>query len=47
MDKFTQDIKDLEVTTVERARQAIANKENATFSLGVKRALTVVNSPLR
>lgn len=36
MDKFTQDIKDLEVTTVERARQAIANKENATFFIGRK-----------
>ena len=36
MDKFTQDINDLEVTTVERARQAIANKENATFFIGRK-----------
>ena len=36
MDKFTQDIKDLEVTTVERARQAIANKENTTFFIGRK-----------
>ena len=31
MDNFTQDIKDLEVTTVERARQAIANKEKRNF----------------
>ena len=36
MDNFTQDIKDLEVTTAERARQAIANKENATFFIGRK-----------
>ena len=36
MDNFTQDIKDLEVTTVERARQAIENKENATFFIGRK-----------
>ena len=31
MEQFAQNIKDLEVTTVDRARQAIADKETATF----------------
>lgn len=47
MDKFTQDINDLEVTTVERADKPLQIKKMQLFSLGVKRALTVVNSPLR
>ncbi|MBP2623261.1 thioredoxin [Streptococcus oricebi] len=36
MEEFTQNIKDLEVTRVERARQAIADKETATFFIGRK-----------
>ena len=36
MEQFTQDIKNLEVTTVSRARKAIANKETATFFIGRK-----------
>ena len=36
MEQFAQNIKDLEVTTVDRARQAIADKETATFFVGRK-----------
>lgn len=36
MEQFVQNIKDLEVTTVDRARQAIADKETATFFVGRK-----------
>ena len=36
MEQFAQDIKDLEVTKVDRARQAIANQETATFFIGRK-----------
>lgn len=36
MEQFAQNIKDLEVTTVDRTRQAIADKENATFFIGRK-----------
>ena len=36
MEQFAQHIKDLEVTTVDRARQAIADKETATFFVGRK-----------
>ena len=36
MDNFTQHVKDLDGTTVERVRQAIENKENATFFIGRK-----------
>ena len=36
MKKFAQDIKVLEMTTVNRARKAIANKETATFFIGRK-----------
>ena len=34
MEQFAQNIKDLEVTTVDRARQVIADKETATFFVG-------------
>ena len=34
MEEFTQNIKDLEVTTVARARKAIEDKETATFFVG-------------
>ena len=36
MKQFAQNIKDLEVTTVDRARQVIADKETATFFIGRK-----------
>ena len=36
MQQFAQNIKDLELTTVDRARQAIADKETATFFIGRK-----------
>ena len=36
MKKFAQDIKVLEMTTVNRARKAIANKETAAFFIGRK-----------
>ncbi len=36
MEQFAQNIKDLEVTTVDRARQVIADKETATFFVGRK-----------
>ena len=36
MEQFAQNIKDLEVTTVDRARQAISDKETATFFVGRK-----------
>ena len=36
MEQFAQNIKDLEVTTVDRARQEIADKETATFFVGRK-----------
>ena len=36
MEQFAQNIKDLEITTVDRARQTIANKETATFFVGRK-----------
>ena len=36
MEQFAQNIKDLEVTTVDRARQAIADKETVTFFVGRK-----------
>lgn len=36
MKKFAQDIKVLEMTTVNHARKAIANKETATFFIGRK-----------
>ena len=36
MEQFAQNIKDLELTTVDRARQAIADKETATFFVGRK-----------
>ena len=36
MEQFAKNIKDLEVTTVDRARQAIADKETATFFVGRK-----------
>lgn len=34
MQQFAQDTKDLELTTVDRAHQAIADKEIATFFIG-------------
>ena len=36
MEQFLEDIKDLEVTTVARAQEAIDNKETATFFVGRK-----------
>ena len=36
MQQFAQNIKDLELTTVDRARQAIVDKETATFFVGRK-----------
>ena len=36
MEQFLENIKDIEVTTVDRARQAIADKETATFFVGRK-----------
>ena len=36
MEQFLEDIKDLEVTTVSRAQEAIDKKETATFFIGRK-----------
>ena len=36
MEQFLEDIKDLEVTTVARAQEALDNKETATFFVGRK-----------
>ena len=36
MEQFLEDIKDLEVTTVARAQEAIDQKETATFFIGRK-----------
>ena len=36
MEQFLEDIKDLEVTTVTRAQEAIDQKETATFFIGRK-----------
>ena len=36
MNQFLEDIKDLEVTTVARAQEALNNKETATFFIGRK-----------
>ena len=36
MEQFLENIKNLEVTTVDRARKAIADKETATFFIGRK-----------
>jgi len=36
MEQFLEDIKDLEVTTVARAQEAIDKKETATFFIGRK-----------
>ena len=36
MNQFLEDIKDLEVTTVSRAQEALDNKETATFFIGRK-----------
>jgi len=36
MEQFLEDIKNLEVTTVARAQEAIDNKETATFFVGRK-----------
>ena len=36
MNQFLEDIKDLEVTTVARAQEAIEKKETATFFIGRK-----------
>ena len=36
MNQFLEDIKDLEVTTVARAKEALDNKETATFFIGRK-----------
>ena len=36
MNQFLEDIKDLEVTTVARAQEALDNKETATFFIGRK-----------
>ena len=36
MNQFLEDIKDLEVTTVTRAQEALDNKETATFFIGRK-----------
>ena len=36
MEQFLEDIKDLEVTTVARAQEALDNKETATFFIGRK-----------
>lgn len=48
MKKFAQDIKVLEMTTVNRARKAIANKETATFFIGRKTCpYCRINLPLR
>lgn len=43
MEQFAQNIKDFEVTTVDRARQAIADKRQQLSSLVVKLALTAVS----
>ena len=43
MEQFLENIKDLEVTTVARAQEALDNKETATFFIGRKLALTAVN----
>ena len=36
MNQFLEDIKDLEVTTVARAQEALDKKETATFFIGRK-----------
>ena len=36
MEQFLEDIKNLEVTTVSRAQEAIDKKETATFFIGRK-----------
>ena len=36
MNQFLEDIKDLEVTTVSRAQEALDKKETATFFIGRK-----------
>ena len=46
MEQFAQNIKDLEITTVDRARQAIADKRLQLSSSVAKLALTAVNSLL-
>lgn len=43
MEQFLDNIKDLEVTTVARAQEALDKKETATFFIGRKLALTAVN----
>ena len=43
MEQFLDNIKDLEVTTVARAQEALDNKETATFFIGRKTCLTAVN----
>ena len=43
MEQFLDNIKDLEVTTVARAQEALDKKETATFFIGRKTCLTAVN----
>ena len=43
MEQFLDNIKDLEVTTVARAQEALDKKETATFFIGRKTCPTAVN----
>ena len=43
MEQFLENIKDLEVTTVTRAQEALDKKETATSLLDARLALTAVN----
>ena len=46
MEQFLEDIKDLEVTTVARAQEAIDQKETATFFIGRARLALTAGSSL-